>query len=180
MMWVREHGQGHMVVSVPDVEAEFACSRESDPAIDEPEIAEVDNLQARPFGVDTCKWCHQIVKGWMADPSKIPAVLHASNGHAVTPPQETRRLTAAERAAAIHGATPAPDNAPDTAPAAPALSSVKGGRGVEPGSDEDMGWPDEEEAGGTATVEGALVVVPEAKPRRASRKKADDIDIDTD
>lgn len=161
MKWLRVLGAGHAVVAVEGDTWTTACGI----AVDLPdEAVEVKDFFPRPYGVDTHPECHAIVKGWATSPETAPEGLNPA-------PEElasNRRLTAEERAAVIAGSslTPVPHNGPDTAPAAPPARTGQKNTVPEPGSDEDMGWPDEPSTA-LPTVDGAVVVSP---ARRSSRR----------
>jgi hypothetical protein len=178
--WVNAGGTGHAVVGVTEGDEWkylTACGLEA------PQDAEgigTKNLFERPYGVDTHPECHDIVKGWAADPTTAPPGLFE------TPDElpSSRPLNAEERAAAIRGSslTPVPHNPPETAPAAGAAPAGQKRAVPEPGSDEDMGWPDEPEAG-LPTVEGAVVVPPRSRSSKRHRSTVvadDSFEIDSD
>jgi hypothetical protein len=166
MKWIRSAGLGHVV--------EAECGRITAPPDEE---VEATNLYDRPYGPDSCQTCHGRVKRWAAGLEPAPEGLFPEG----EPEPPRVRLSAAERAAAIQGqeAAPLPANNGDTAP-----EPIRGRKGkestvLEPGSDADMGWPDDEGGEALATSGGAVVVP--IKPRSRSRRKsgADD-GIDSD
>lgn len=167
--WERFKGEGHLVV-----DRATACGLDAPEAADEQDVAEVTDIHARPFGVDTCRACHGLGKVWAADPSKAPDGIDA----APVPAEVRRAMTAEQRRKAIQG-----DG--DTETAAETQDGPDGrlerSRGTEVSSlapGDDLDFPDEDGAS-IPVVSGAAFIVPEPKPARRSRAKpADDDGID--
>lgn len=146
--WVREFGIGHLMVGPVT-----ACGLEVSGANEEAHDAAV--LSERPFGADTCHSCHGDAKRWFTGMLPMPDVLKVALADV---PPGARRLTAAERMAALQGrSTPQPAPVPVAAP-----------------DDFDMEFPPEDLP--TAVVGGALLVKPTRPKRLAKTEDFSDID----
>lgn len=166
MKWVSNGGYGHAVIETNDDGYVVACGRTISL---EAEGVETGSLQERPYAIDTCQTCHGRVKSYALGAAPVPEGLFAVP--AANSPKA--RLTAEQRKARIHGeAAPVPANGGDAAPEAPRAAAAKESTVLEPGSDEDLGFDPVETPGALKTSGGAIVVVPETKPKRASRRKA--------
>lgn len=167
MRWAMVAGAGHAEIGSQDNTVLMACGEAFDGGIefgneDEQDAAVVTE---RPFGPDTCKACHAVVKGWVADPSKMPDGLFEAP---VTP--EQRRVMGAEarRAAVLGKSQPEGAEAP---PRRPAVVPV-----APEGIGDDLEFPDEPSSVPVVAA-GALVVKP-SRRRPAKSVVADEIEID--
>jgi hypothetical protein len=175
--WFWLAGYGHAVVSTDDDGVMFAaCDKILEPAEDN-DVRESHAVTERPFGVDSCRFCHNAAKRWAVAPEELPEYAKV----AAVAPAGPRRLTAAERRAALAGEQAEPVSVPaDAAPAPVAPVPVQNGPAPEPGSDEDLGLEPVGPAGGPAVVAGATLVVPAAGGRKRSSRAAADVEIDSD
>jgi hypothetical protein len=175
--WFWLEGYGHAVVSTdPDGVMFAACDKILEPAEDN-DVRESHAVTERPFGVDSCRFCHNAAKRWAVAPDELPEYAKA----AASSPAGPVRLTAAQRRAALAGESPEPVSVPvDAAPAPVAPSPVQSGPAPEPGSDEDLGLEPVGPAGGPAVVAGATLVVPQAGARRRASRAAAGVEIDSD
>lgn len=156
--WIRIAPIGHLVV-----DEQTACGLDLP---GEPEEAhDAPLLSERPFGADTCPFCHRQAKRWFSGAQPMPESLVVA---AAAVPPGARRLTAEERTAALQGEPVSAGG--DGALAPPTPLSVRGGTVLEPGDDIEFP-PDDLPA---AVVGGALLVRPTARSRRV--KPVDDID----
>lgn len=180
--WFWQAGEGHVIVDT-DVNEQGAAAYAACDAVlelspdDGNDIREAQVYTERPFAGDSCRTCHNAVKRWAADPSEAPEYTRV----APPAPAGPKRMTAAERRAAIAGApAPEPVSMPeDGAPAPAAPAPVQSAPAPEPGSDEDLGLEPVAAGGGPAVVGGATFVVP-TRRRGSSRREAADIEIDSD
>jgi hypothetical protein len=177
--WVYYDGEGHVVLREDGDDAIktpiFACGEEAEPYNVEdvnalPEFREAVTVTERPFGADTHGPCHYIVKGWAANPDSAPADLLPKPVTA----EQRRRMTAAERRAVVQGepVSMEGDGAPAPEPIRPRRDTPA------PVDVDDLEWPPEP-GDSLPTAGGAVVVVPEARPKsRRSRRDPSDAEFD--
>lgn len=168
MKWIRVMGQGHAILEkLPDAEVfMLACGQTvPDEGDDLNDIQDADVPTERPFGVDTDRDCHAIVKGWVLNPATQPPGLF-------DPPtiEERKRRTKEERDALVRGAglvsmdggqAGAPEGATTVRRAPGELESV-----------DDLTFPDEPGGGAASPAGNAVFVAPAGK--RGRKPKADD------
>jgi len=169
--WVRYESYGHIIVSEEDP-VTLACGQAIE-LEENDEILETETLVARPFGADTHPECHAQVKIWAHEPENLPPAIKAALESA---PTEPKRMTAADRAAALKRATGGPSE-PGSAPDTSRKTAARRGTTESPGDDIDF----PPEPGGVADTGGALFVAPAGNARGKSRRSApaeiDDIDV---
>lgn len=169
MLWAMWRGEGHALLALDNDHATAVCGKEAEQFIDftPQDTEEGVVVEARPFGPDTCRVCHQTVKGWQHNPSLTPEGLFDQ----VKTPEERRVMGAEARRKAIEGKSE-PEGAqvpPRTRARQEDTSRVAG---------DDLEFPDEPGAG-AVSMAGALVVTPTRKRRPAASVVAVDEDIDT-
>lgn len=166
MRWVNIGGYAHAIVrDVDDQTVETADELTFRVGVDfTPEdVQQAREPHERPFGPDTCRACHQIVKRWTLNPTMMPPGLFVDK-----PTLEPRRaMTAEARRASVEGRA-----ATSTAPAPSGQPRSREGYPENP--DEGMDWPDEPAA--VVSSSGAIVVKPSGRKKGAtSNSQADDL-----